>query len=55
MVRFLLDRGADVNARTGKRGEGGSAVWLAEQYHEENHPVLDILREREGKKFKPEL
>jgi len=55
LVRFLLDRGADVNARTGKHGEGGSAVWLAQHYHEDGHPVFDILREREGKKFQPEL
>jgi prolyl 4-hydroxylase len=55
LIELLLNHGADVNARTGAHAEGGSPLWWAEQIHDAEHPVAQILREREAKKFEPEL
>ena len=58
LVQLLLDRGAEVNARTGNDGEGGSALWWARKYHEEDEEESDVsklLRERDAKIYEPEL
>ena len=45
-VRLLLDRGAEVNLRIGTHEQNGSLLWVAKQFHGENHPVVDLLKER---------
>jgi prolyl 4-hydroxylase len=53
LVELLLDRGAEVNARTGERGDGGTPLWWARKYHPEDSPVMRLLRERDGKVYEP--
>jgi hypothetical protein len=36
VIEFLLDRGAEVNVRTGARADGASPLFLAWEYHREN-------------------
>lgn len=55
VIKLLLDRGADVNARSGVDGEGGSVIWWAKQYHDESHPMFKLLKDRNGMEFEPEL
>jgi prolyl 4-hydroxylase len=54
VVKLLLDRGADVNARTGTTAQGGSALYYAHIYHGKDHPIVPLLKEREAKVFVPE-
>ena len=52
-VRLLVDKGADVNAKT---GYGQSALFLATQEYGEEHPIIDLLTELGGEIFEgPEL
>lgn len=46
VVNFLLENGADVNARTtgGDNGNEYSALQLAVDHHGESHPITDLLR-----------
>lgn len=45
VVRFLVDRGSDINARTGPEGElGGTPLWWAYLQHPADHPVIELLR-----------
>ena len=53
MVRFLLDRGAEMNARIGARQEGGSALWLAKKFHGEGHSIAALLESRGAKHHNP--
>lgn len=53
LVELLLDRGAEVNARTGEKGEGGTALWWARKFNEEESPVMRLLKERDGKFYGP--
>jgi prolyl 4-hydroxylase len=55
MINLVLDRGADVNMRTGVNGEGGSPLYWAYYFHQEGSEVIELLKERNGKNFKPEL
>lgn len=50
-ITLLLDRGAEVNARTGVSGEGVSPLNLAKQYHGSDHPVAQLLEARGGKDY----
>jgi len=50
IVRFLLDNGADVNSRTDK-GNGASALHWARQYHDEDHPVIVMLKSEGAKDY----
>jgi prolyl 4-hydroxylase len=45
-VQVLLDRGAEVNARTGQREEGESPLALALRLHGDSAPIVNLLRER---------
>jgi ankyrin repeat protein len=47
-VELLLDRGAEVNARVGRQGEGESPLTLAIRYHGEHNPIVALLRDRGG-------
>lgn len=60
VIQLLLDRGADVNARTGSRGEGGTALYLAMEYHredaeDEESEVELFLKQRNAKFVEPEI
>lgn len=55
LVEMLLDRGAEVNARTGGNAGGGSALWLADQYHGEESELSGLIKDRDGKFYEPEL
>ena len=53
VVKLLLEKGSDVNARTGKEGElGGTALWWAQLQHPGDHPVVELLINH-GAKFIP--
>jgi prolyl 4-hydroxylase len=56
-VELLLDRGAQVNARTGVKENGDSPLSLAKQYHGEDHEVTKLLEARGAKelRYKSEL
>lgn len=44
IVELLLEKSADVNSRTGKNGNGASALHWALEYHGEDHPVIELLK-----------
>ena len=46
VVRLLLDRGAELNARVGVKEEGGSILWIAQEELGEEHEVVQLLKER---------
>ena len=48
IVRFLIEKGADINSRT---RQGGSVLYWALQKHDEDHVVIDILRSNGAKYF----
>jgi prolyl 4-hydroxylase len=54
-VALLIQHGADVNARTGPSGEGGSALNLALKYHDESHGVVQYLLSLGADNIEPEL
>jgi ankyrin repeat protein len=49
VVSFLLEKGADVNSRTDKNGNGPSALNWALKYHDEDHPVVELLKSKGAK------
>lgn len=51
-IQFLLDKGADINARTWE-GNGGSALYWATQKHGTDHPAVKLLQERGARLLKP--
>ena len=60
VIALLLERGADVNARTGANGEGGSALHLAWEHHredeEDEESEVESLLKKHGAKFvEPDL
>lgn len=52
LVEFLLERGSDVNARTGD-GNGGSVLHWAHQAHGDAHEVIELLKKYGAKLMKP--
>jgi len=46
MVELLLDRGAEMNSRTGKKQNGQSPLELAKQFHGQEHAVTKLLESR---------
>lgn len=60
-ITFLLERGADINARIGPRGEGGTALFLAKDHHrddeddEEESEVELFLKKHGAIMVEPEL
>ena len=52
IVRFLLEKGADINSRT-ENGNGGSVLYWARQYHEDNDPVIVLLESQGAKYYAP--
>lgn len=55
VVKYLLEKGADVNARTGDNNTGGSVLWWAMNEAGEDHPVIELLKEAGALEFGPEL
>ena len=53
-VQLLLDRGAEMNMRSGPRQDGGSPLNLAKQYHGADHPVVTLLESRGAKDYQPQ-
>jgi ankyrin repeat protein len=47
LVKLLFTNGAELNHRT-NAGKGGSALYLAEKYHGESHPMAAFLRNNGG-------
>ena len=39
IVQYLLERGADANARTGINEEGGSPLYLVREYHRDPRSI----------------
>jgi len=52
-VRFLLDRGAEMNSRSGSNEQGGSPLYMAKQFHGDDHPIISLLEERGAIVYKP--
>lgn len=55
VVKYLLEQGAEVNARTGRDGDGGTPLWWAKQTHGEDHEVITFLTEMGAMDMGPEL
>ena len=53
-VRVLIDHGVESNART-NHGDGGTALWLAENLHGDDHPVVKFLKSIGAANIGPEL
>jgi ankyrin repeat protein len=53
VVRLLLDRGSEMNARVGQNEEGGSILWLAQQALGEDHAVVSLLKDRGARIVEP--
>lgn len=51
VVKILLDRGAEVNAQTGKQQTGDSPLGLAMRFHGPDHDVTKFLESRGAKQF----
>jgi hypothetical protein len=55
VLQLLLQRGADVNVRTGKYSNGASPLYFAAKYHGNKSEVVEFLRERGAEYLEPEL
>jgi len=53
-VAFLLDHGADLNARTHK-GSGVSPLKIAREAHGDDHILVQFLKDLGAQEFGPEL
>mmetsp|Transcript_6975 Transcript_6975/g.10667 ORF Transcript_6975/g.10667 Transcript_6975/m.10667 type:complete len:259 (-) Transcript_6975:78-854(-) len=42
VVQYLIDHGSDINERTNE-GEGGTALWWAQEELGDEHPIVDLL------------
>lgn len=54
-MRLLIKHGADINARTGRSGEGSSVLNLAAHFLEEDHEMLYYLDSLGARDIEPEL
>ena len=52
-MKYLVENGADVNAKTGNAG--GTALWWAKQNLEETDPVISFLESIGALEIGPEL
>jgi prolyl 4-hydroxylase len=51
IIRLLIDRGSEVNARTGLKGEGGGPLDLAKKAYGDGHEIVDFIQSRGGQYF----
>lgn len=54
VIEYLVEHGADVNERTNE-GKGATPLWWAEQFHDENHAAVKLLRRLGGVNVGAEL
>ena len=54
IVKFLIERGSNVNART-EGGRGGSALWWAMEEHGEENDVVELLKAHGAKHIAPNV
>jgi hypothetical protein len=53
-VKILLNEGgANIDARVGSTGQGGSALWLAKKNRDASHPLIVYLLERGAQSIAP--
>jgi len=52
VLEYLIDNGADVNARTND-GKGGTPLYWAKRLLDVKHPSIDLLEKHGGKYIKP--
>jgi hypothetical protein len=55
VLELLLQRGADVNERTGEYSNGASPLYFAAEYHGNTSDVVDFLQKRGAEYLEPEL
>ena len=55
IVQMLLDKGAEVNTRTGKTESGHTPLDLAKRFHGDTHEIAKLLQARGGKERPTEL
>lgn len=55
VVKYLIEQGAEVNARTGSDGDGGTPLWWAKQVHDDEHEVIEFLTDMGALDMGPEL
>jgi len=55
VVEYLHKNGADLNARTGGMGEGGSVLWWAKKTHGSDHEIVAYLESLGAVDVGPEL
>ena len=53
-VELLVSAGCDLSSRTGRNGNGGTALWWAIQRYGENHDVVSLLRSHNALEVGPE-
>jgi hypothetical protein len=53
MVKLLVERGSEVNDRTGPNGEGGSVLWWTNELVGMAHPVYEYLKEVGAREIEP--
>ena len=53
VVKFLLEKGSNVNSRTGESEDGGSVLHLARQLHGDDHEIVELLHQYGAKLFAP--
>lgn len=54
VVKYLIEKGSNINSRTGIHGNGGSVLWWAKKFHDNNHPVVVYLKENNAISIAPE-
>lgn len=52
LVEYLIEHGADVNLRT-DGGKGGSPLWWAHKYFDEDHDMIKVLHTYGAKNYAP--
>lgn len=53
VVKFLVENGADVNAKTGEGG--GTPLYLAKSYLDEDNPIIAFLESMGALEVGPDL
>lgn len=55
VVKYLLEQGADKDARTGRDGNGGTPLWWAKKTHGTDHEVITHLMDLGAVEMGPDL
>mmetsp|Transcript_6355 Transcript_6355/g.9783 ORF Transcript_6355/g.9783 Transcript_6355/m.9783 type:complete len:446 (-) Transcript_6355:1110-2447(-) len=54
VVKFLIEKGSDINARTGNGGDGGSALYWAKEFLGVGHAIVQLLEQHNAAHQEPE-